>query len=65
MSKTETLLEYFYLFRAAQAMRDALAAVSQTYRTFRNVPKEDQEWTALDDEALEAVEAALAKAEGR
>ena len=37
----------------------ALRAVSQTYRTFRNVPIEEQQWTSLDDEALEAAFEAL------
>lgn len=31
----------------------ALQALASTARTFRNVPKEEQEWTLLDDEVLE------------
>lgn len=41
----------------------ALQAVTATARTFRNVPKDDQEWTPIDDEALDAAFAAIAKAE--
>ncbi len=41
----------------------ALKALTATARTFRNVPKDEQEWTSLDDEALEAAFAALAKGE--
>ena len=58
------------LFEAAnqlEAVPDlvaALEALAATARTFRNVPAERQEWTSLDDEALEAAFAAIAKAEG-
>jgi len=31
----------------------ALKATTSTYRTFRNVPLKEQEWTSLDDEALD------------
>jgi hypothetical protein len=52
---------------SAETVRDllaALAAIVTTYRTFRNVPKHKQEWTPLDDEALAAGFAAIAKARG-
>jgi len=52
------------LIAAAPDLLAALRAVASTYRTFRNVPKDEQEWTPLDDEALEAAFAAIAKAEG-
>jgi hypothetical protein len=52
------------LIVAAPELLAALKAVASTYRTFRNVPKEKQEWTPLDDEALEAAFAAISKAEG-
>ena len=42
----------------------ALSALVCTARTFRNVPKSKQEWTPIDDEALDAAFAALAKAKG-
>jgi hypothetical protein len=42
----------------------ALSALVCTARTFRNVPKSEQEWTPIDDEALDAAFAALAKAKG-
>jgi hypothetical protein len=42
----------------------ALKALASTARTFRNVPQEDQDWTSLDDDALNAAFAAIAKAEG-
>ena len=55
------------IVRAANAHDDLVAALSAlvcTARTFRNVPKDEQEWTSLDDEALDAAFAALAKAKG-
>jgi hypothetical protein len=53
---------------SAETVRDmltALAAIVTTYRTFRNVPKRQQEWTTIDDDALGAGFAAIAKAKGR
>lgn len=54
--------------RKAQAAKvDLLAAlqtVLSTYRTFRNVPKDLQEWTCIDDEAFEQGLSAIAKAKG-
>jgi hypothetical protein len=38
-----------------------LTALASTARTFRNVPKEEQEWTPIDDEALDAAFDILAK----
>ena len=40
----------------------ALKALTATSRTFRNVPKDEQEWTSLDDEALDNAFAVLARA---
>ena len=42
----------------------ALKALTATSRTFRNVPKDEQEWTSLDDEALDNAFAVLARARG-
>jgi hypothetical protein len=41
---------------------EALEAITQTYRTFRNVPNEDKEWTPIDDEALDNAFSVLARA---
>ena len=51
------------LIAAAPLMLDALRALTATARTFRNVPVEEQEWTPLDDEALDAAFAAIAAAD--
>lgn len=40
----------------------ALEAVHSTYRTFRDVPKDEQEWTSIDDLAMAQLESALTKA---
>ena len=50
------------LLLAAPDMLAALVALAATARTFRNVPKAEQEWGPLDDEALNAAFAAIAKA---
>jgi len=42
----------------------ALKTIISTYRTFRNVPVEEQQWTSLDEEALQAGFAAIAQAKG-
>jgi len=52
------------LIAAAPDMLAALEGVVATYRTFRNVPKREQEWTPLDDEALGAAFSAINKAKG-
>jgi hypothetical protein len=52
------------LIAAAPELLAAVEAMCATFRTFRNVPLEEQEWTALDDEALEAGFNAIAKAKG-
>lgn len=56
--------KYGPLFAAAPDLLAALQALSSTARTFRNVPKEEQDWGPLDDEALEAAFDAIAKATG-
>ena len=43
----------------------ALRNVTATYRTFRNVPIDEQEWTPMDDEAIDAAFEAIAKAEAQ
>jgi len=53
------------LAAAAPELLDALRAVVSTYRTFRNVPHREQEWTRIDDEAIGAAQIAIAKAEGK
>ena len=42
-----------------EQLMTALRALTTTARTFRNVPVEDQQWTTLDDEALDAAFEAL------
>jgi hypothetical protein len=43
----------------ADKLAQALRALTATARTFRNVPKKDQEWTPSDDDALNAAFSAL------
>lgn len=50
------------LFAAAPDLLEACKAVVQTYRTFRNVPKCDQQWTSIDDDVMEQLERAIEKA---
>ena len=52
------------LIAAAPDMLDVLKSLTATARTFRNVPKDKQEWTPIDDENLDAAFALLAKIEG-
>lgn len=42
-------------------LRAALADLAATARTFRNVPQDQQQWTSLDDAALDQAFAALAQ----
>lgn len=42
-----------------ELLREVLRNLTATVRTFRNVPKDQQEWTPLDDAALDAAFAAL------
>lgn len=48
-----------------EPMLEALKHAHNSLRTFRNVPKEEQEWTTFDDDVMKAIEAAIAKAEGK
>lgn len=41
---------------------EALQNAQNSLRTFRNVPKDEQEWTPTDDDVMEAIESALRKA---
>jgi hypothetical protein len=52
------------LMAAAPELLTALEALTITARTFRNVPKEDQDWTSCDDDALDAAFSAIARATG-
>ena len=52
------------LIASAPDLLAALKAITCTYRTFRNVPKDEQEWTSTDDEALDNAFAVLARARG-
>jgi hypothetical protein len=52
------------LMASAPDLLAALEALTATARTFRNVPADEQEWTPIDDEALDAAFAAIAKATG-
>jgi hypothetical protein len=60
-------LENGELIDLAQIVHDhgnaisALRALTNTARTFRAVPKDEQEWTSIDDEALDAAFAILDK----
>lgn len=42
-------------------LAEALRNLTATARTFRNVPKDEQDWGPTDDEALDAAFAALAE----
>jgi predicted acyltransferase len=53
------------LIESAPEMYEALKNVVACYRTFRNVPKKDQEWTPTDDEALAAAFQIIDKIEGK
>jgi hypothetical protein len=53
------------LIASAPELLEALNHAHNSLRTFRNVPKEEQEWTSFDDDVMEAIERAIAKAEGR
>jgi hypothetical protein len=50
------------LIAAAPELLEALSALASTARTFRNVPKDEQEWTSIDEDALIAAFAIIAKA---
>ena len=49
------------LIAAAPELLAALINLTATARTFRNVPKREQEWTPIDDEAIDAAFAAIDK----
>jgi hypothetical protein len=53
------------LIAAAPQLYQALLALTQIARTFRNVPKEEQDWGPIDDEVLDNAFEVLAHAEGR
>ena len=54
------------LIAAAPAMKEALREAHSALRTFSpNVPEAEQGWTSFDSDTLEAIEAALAAAEGK
>jgi len=65
MSRAEELRFVFAerdRLRAENArLREALRGLCATARTFRNVPKDEQEWGPLDDEALDNAFAALSQ----
>ncbi len=42
---------------------EALDNLTATARTFRNVPKDEQEWTSIDDIALDCAFKTVEKAE--
>ena len=61
---TQACANAAFIVRACNAHDELVAALTAlccTARTFRNVPKDEKEWTPLDDEALDAAFAALAK----
>lgn len=47
------------LISKAPEMVEALKAVHSLYRTFRDVPKDEQQWTQLDDDAIALIESLL------
>lgn len=49
---------------AAPRLLQVLKSLTAAARTFRNVPYEQQAWTSVDDDALEAAFAAIAEATG-
>jgi len=51
------------LIAASPSLLAALKALVATVRTFRNVPKKEQEWTSLDEAALTEAFAAIEEAE--
>jgi hypothetical protein len=53
------------IMHAGPKLFAALQALVATARTFRNVPQRDQQWTSIDDDALEAAFAAIEEATGR
>lgn len=61
--KVTSGLHFCPVHKAAPELLEALKALTCTARTFRDVPKEEREWTSLDDEAIDAAFAAIAKAE--
>lgn len=50
------------LHDAAPALLEACRAMTNSLRTFRNVPQDAQQWTSLDDDAIDAGFAAIAQA---
>lgn len=52
------------LLASAPELLEALEFLASTARTFRNVPKNQQEWTSIDEDALNAAFSAIAKARG-
>ena len=52
------------LIAAAPELLAALQDLTITARTFRNVPKENQDWTSYDDMALDNAFAIIARATG-
>ena len=52
------------LMAAAPELLAVLQDLTITARTFRNVPKENQDWTAYDDMALDNAFAIIARATG-
>ena len=51
------------LFAAAPDLLRALRNLASITRTFRNVPKSKQEWTPVDDAALDEAYAIISKVE--
>lgn len=58
----EALQKQPHLYAAAPELLAALEALTSTARTFRNVPKEEQDWGPLDDEALDNAFCVIEKA---
>jgi len=59
----QVIVELERLHNVNACLLAALKALVATVRTFRNVPKKEQEWTSLDEAALTEAFAAIEEAE--
>jgi hypothetical protein len=67
-ANAELIVQAVNQHTALLACAEALEQVLSTYRTFRDVPKDEREWTPIDDEAYEQADTALsqlAQAQGK
>ena len=64
-SGSNTADTHLRVAHAGPKLLAALLALAATARTFRNVPEGVQQWTSIDDDALEGAFAAIDEATGR